>query len=107
MLARSIFSTSRKDCDCDVTWASIGSSRDVSTLLGTQTATNSRAVQLQPRSGRRPERSLAIVPGPDHLIHHPDSDAQPPAGAVLPPPLPLQRTRQHTPPSVRGARPAT
>src|SRR2546422_8234150 len=63
MLACSIFSTSRKDCDCDVTWASIGSSRDVSSLLphGTQTAINSRAVELQPRGGQRPERSLVIV----------------------------------------------
>src|SRR3989441_1157986 len=78
MLACSIFSTSRKDCDCDVTRASIGSSGDVSSLLfhGTQTAANGRAAQLQPLTGQRPESSLVLVPGPDDLVHHLHSDAK-------------------------------
>src|SRR2546425_7242754 len=104
MLACSIFSTSRKDCDCDVTRASIGSSGDVSSLLfhGTQTAVNGRAVQLQPLSGQRPERTLLLVPGPDDLVHHLHSDAEQGADVVLPAPVPVELTCQHTWLSVRG-----
>src|SRR2546428_7082023 len=94
MLACSILSTSRKDCDCDVTRASMSSSGDVSSLLfhGTRSAVNGRAVQLQPLTGERPERSLVVVPGPDDLVHNLTSDAEQGADIVLHSPLPVGLT---------------
>src|SRR6266498_4280650 len=82
MFASSILSLSLKDCDCDVTRASIGPSGWY------------WSVQLQPFGCQRAERSLVVVPGSDDLVHSLYPDAEQGADAMLLAPALLKLARQ-------------